>query len=193
MPMRMKRLIQSLCMYFLPNDQLRTRFIRSQHIFDAYGERVYLQNKLIPLYAGLIRFHNNIVVGKKVEFVTHDAIHVVLNGCDPAHRAQEKIGCIEVMDNVFIGANSTILYGVRIGPNAIVAAGSLVNRDVSANSVVGGYLLMFLARLMTLRKNGEMVTQAILGNCARRSRLHRNSFAGICGMPLTGDRWWAKQ
>lgn len=136
--MRMKRLMQSLCLYFLPNNRMRTRFIRSQHIFDAYGERVFLQNKLVPLYAGLIRFHNNIVVGKKVEFVTHDAIDAVLNGCDPAHPVQEKVGCIEVMDNVFIGANSTILYGVRIGPNAIVAAGSVVNRNVPANSVVGG-------------------------------------------------------
>ena len=39
---------------------------------------------------------------------------------------------------VFIGANSTILYGVRIGPNAIVAAGSVVTKDVPPGSVVGG-------------------------------------------------------
>ena len=45
---------------------------------------------------------------------------------------------IEVMDNVFIGCNSTILGGVRIGPNAIVAAGSVVTKDVLPNTVVAG-------------------------------------------------------
>lgn len=42
------------------------------------------------------------------------------------------------MDNVFIGCNSTILYGVKIGPNAVVAAGSLVTKDVPPGSVVAG-------------------------------------------------------
>ena len=42
------------------------------------------------------------------------------------------------MDNVFIGCNSTILNNVRIGPNAIIAAGSVVTKDVPPNSVVAG-------------------------------------------------------
>lgn len=42
------------------------------------------------------------------------------------------------MDNVFIGTNTTIVGGVRIGPNAIVAAGAVVTKDVPPNSVVGG-------------------------------------------------------
>lgn len=50
----------------------------------------------------------------------------------------EKIGCIEIQDNVFIGSKTTILGNVRIGKNVIVAAGSLVNKDVPDNSVVAG-------------------------------------------------------
>ena len=42
------------------------------------------------------------------------------------------------MDNVFIGSGSIILGGVRIGPNAIVAAGSMVNKDVPEGCIVGG-------------------------------------------------------
>ena len=42
------------------------------------------------------------------------------------------------MDNVFIGSNTTILNNVRIGPNVIIAAGSLINKDVPPNSIVGG-------------------------------------------------------
>ncbi|MFR4710124.1 MAG: acyltransferase [Blautia wexlerae] len=38
-------------------------------------------------------------------------------------------------DNVFVGAKSTIMYGVKIGPNAIVEANS---KDVPEGTVVGG-------------------------------------------------------
>ena len=42
------------------------------------------------------------------------------------------------MDNVFIGSGAVILGGVRVGPNAIVAAGSMVNKDVPEGAIVGG-------------------------------------------------------
>ncbi|MFA7075499.1 MAG: acyltransferase [Candidatus Izemoplasmatales bacterium] len=42
------------------------------------------------------------------------------------------------MNNVFVGSGSIILSDVRIGPNAIIAAGSVVTHDVPPNSVVGG-------------------------------------------------------
>lgn len=45
---------------------------------------------------------------------------------------------IEIFDNVFIGARAIIMYGVKIGPNAIVAAGSVVTKDVPEGCVVGG-------------------------------------------------------
>ena len=40
--------------------------------------------------------------------------------------------------NCFIGAHSVILPGVRIGDGSIIAAGSVVNRDVAPNTLVGG-------------------------------------------------------
>lgn len=40
--------------------------------------------------------------------------------------------------NVWIGSNATILQGVTIGDNAVVAAGAVVTKDVAANTVVGG-------------------------------------------------------
>lgn len=45
---------------------------------------------------------------------------------------------IVIGKNVWIGANSTILPGVTIGENAIVAAGAVVSKDVPANAVVAG-------------------------------------------------------
>lgn len=136
--MKLRRLWQTACLYALPKQRMRTACIRKHKIFDMFGDNCYLQNRVVPLYARLIRFHNNVRVGKKVEFVTHDIIHSVLNCMEGTDRCNEMLGCIEVMDNVFIGANSTILYGVRIGPNAIVAAGSVATKDVPPGSVVGG-------------------------------------------------------
>lgn len=45
---------------------------------------------------------------------------------------------IVIEDNVWVGANVTILKGVHIGKNAIIAAGSVVNKDVAQGVVVGG-------------------------------------------------------
>ena len=45
---------------------------------------------------------------------------------------------ITVGDNVWIGCGVIITGGVTIGDNAVVAAGSVVIRDVAANTVVGG-------------------------------------------------------
>ena len=43
-----------------------------------------------------------------------------------------------IEDDVWIGANVTILKGVHVGRGAIIAAGVLVTRDVAPYSVVGG-------------------------------------------------------
>lgn len=50
----------------------------------------------------------------------------------------EKVGCIEIGNNVFIGTGSIILYDTKIGSNVIVAAGSIITKDVPDNVVVAG-------------------------------------------------------
>lgn len=61
-------------------------------------------------------------------------------------RYKEKIGCIKVGNNVFIGSNATILYDVKIGSNVIIGVGSLVNRDISDNSVAVGHLCRVIGK-----------------------------------------------
>ena len=60
-------------------------------------------------------------------------------GANPGEQLSEYyMGTIEIFDNVVIGSDSTILYNTRIGPNAIVAAGSVVTKDVPEGAIVGG-------------------------------------------------------
>ena len=50
----------------------------------------------------------------------------------------DRVGKIDIRDNVFVGHGAILLPGVTIGPNAIVAAGSVVNRDVPPGTIVAG-------------------------------------------------------
>ena len=57
---------------------------------------------------------------------------------DPATRHTLLTKPIVIGRNAWLGANVTVLAGVTIGENAIVAAGSVVTKDVPANTVVAG-------------------------------------------------------
>ncbi len=56
----------------------------------------------------------------------------------PSRRTDMHPAPIVVGRNVWIGSNATILTGVTIGDNAVVAAASVVTKDVPENSVVVG-------------------------------------------------------
>jgi maltose O-acetyltransferase len=55
-----------------------------------------------------------------------------------AYIDESVTGDIHVGDNVFIGSDSVILPGITIGNNSVVAAGSVVTRNVEENTLVGG-------------------------------------------------------
>lgn len=116
----------------------RTKYIVNHKIFAEVGDDFFFQPRVIPLNTEYIKFHNNVSVATNVTFVNHDVSQKVWNNMDPDHECKKYYGCIEVMDNVFIGCNSVILPDVKIGPNAVVAAGSVVTKDVPPGTIVGG-------------------------------------------------------
>ncbi len=78
----------------------------------------------------MVRVGRNVFIGPNVVF------------CDDPHppcpRYKECKGGAIVEDNVRIGANTTVLPGVRIGENSLIGAGSVLTKDVPENSVVAG-------------------------------------------------------
>ena len=66
-------------------------------------------------------------------------------------------GNIVVEDDVWIGTNATILSGVHIGQGAIIAAGSVVTKDVEPYAIVGGVP----AKTIKYRFEPEMIEQLL--------------------------------
>ena len=71
--------------------------------------------------------------------IGHGVVLATLNhDLDPEKRQQLHPAPIRIGKRVWIGANATVTQGVTIGDNAVVAAGAVVNRDVPADTIVGG-------------------------------------------------------
>lgn len=115
----------------------RARYMSRKGLVRGMGENVWFQPRALPNDPNLIRFHNNIVVASGVTFVAHDVINLMI-GRKNGVRLPVNEDCIDVLDDVFIGSGSVILPGVRIGPRAIIAAGTVVTKDVPPDSIVGG-------------------------------------------------------
>ena len=71
--------------------------------------------------------------------IGHNVVLATLNhGISPDERHDLFPAPIHIGKNVWIGANATVLPGVTIGDNAVIAAAAVVTKDVPANVVVGG-------------------------------------------------------
>jgi len=71
--------------------------------------------------------------------IGHQVVFATLNhAIEPEKRKSVIPAPIVLGRNVWVGSNATILQGVTIGDNAIVAAGAVVTKNVGANQIVGG-------------------------------------------------------
>lgn len=83
----------------------------------------------------IITLGNHVHITREVLFITHDGGTLLFRHLVPD---LEITAPIRVGDYVYIGARSIIMPGVTIGDNCIIAAGSIVTKNVPPNSVVGG-------------------------------------------------------
>lgn len=96
------------------------------------GKNVFINFECVFLDLGGITIEDNVLIAPKVSLLSEG--HPV----DPNERQSVVPGHIHIKKNAWIGAGATILPGVTIGENAVVAAGAIVSKDVPANTVVGG-------------------------------------------------------
>lgn len=144
--MKGKRLLYTLRLWVICNSRDRAEYLKKKRVFYSIGNNVTIMDRTVPLYAKLIKIGNNVHIASNVHFVTHDVTYKMLNELKSIFRDSdksevkfhEKVGCIEVGDNVFIGSGTRILYNVKIGNNCVIGADTLINKDIPPNSVVGG-------------------------------------------------------
>ena len=123
----------------------RAEYLKKHHIFKSVGEHCSFMPRKVPLYPNLIKMGDYVSIASNVSFFTHDGIHKVLGentGILPDnlrnHKFVEGIGCIEIGNHVFVAANVSIGYNIKIGDNVVITAGSVVSNDIPSNSVVRG-------------------------------------------------------
>lgn len=95
------------------------------------GDNVFFNYGLDIGCTKSIRIGSNTIIGPMVNIIDTN-FHPV----DMEDRSQSKD--IVISDNVWIGRGAVILPGVTIGPNSVIAAGSIVTRDIPANVLAGG-------------------------------------------------------
>jgi acetyltransferase-like isoleucine patch superfamily enzyme len=97
------------------------------------GRNVFINQNCTLYDLGGIDIADDVMIGPNVSIITSG------HPLDPAQRRACVIAKPVVIErNVWIAAGATIIGGVTIGENAVVAAGSVVTRDVPPNTLVGG-------------------------------------------------------
>lgn len=86
----------------------------------------------------LVWLHKHCRLSSNVTFITHDGGTWAFRNTDDRYRHVIKYGTIEVGEYSFVGANSTIMPGVKIGNNCVIGAGSVVTRSIPDGMVAVG-------------------------------------------------------
>lgn len=100
----------------------------------SVGENFYANHNLIILDGNKVSFGDNVFIAPSCTFST--AGHPIDK--ERRNKGLEYAHPITVGDDVWFGANVTVLPGVKIGSNVVIGAGSLVNKDIPDNSLAFG-------------------------------------------------------
>lgn len=97
------------------------------------GHNVFINQNCTFYDLGGLDIGDDVMIGPNVSIITTG------HPLDPAQRRAVTIGKPIVIErNVWIAAGATIIGGVTVGENSVVAAGAVVTRDVPPNTFVGG-------------------------------------------------------
>lgn len=100
--------------------------------FTTLGKNVFINHACSFLDIGGITIEDDVLIGPRVNITSEN------HPLDPSDRKALTPKPVHIKRNAWIGAGATILPGVTVGENAVVAAGAVVSRDVPANTVVAG-------------------------------------------------------
>ncbi len=106
--------------------------------YSDFGKNISLGRRIFINSGCKFQDQGGVAIGDDC-LIGHNAVMATLNhDLAPNRRADIHPAPIVIGRNVWIGANVTILPGVTIGDNAVIAAAAVVTKDVPDNSIVVG-------------------------------------------------------
>ena len=112
--------------------------------YTDYGKNINIGEEVFINACCHFQDHGGVTIGDGCQ-IGHNVVFATLNHeLEPEKRKTTRPATIVLGKNVWIGSNATILQGVKIGDNAVVAAGAVVTKDVPPNTVVGGVPAKFI-------------------------------------------------
>ncbi len=132
---RHNRLVGAYRRFVKPDGEAWARYLRRHGGLHAVGEHCSVQTNVTITDPAHVRLGNNVRLSGCTLFGHDGAVNMVKRAFGVS---VDAVGAIDIRDNVFIGHQAIVMPGVTIGPNAIVAAGAVVTKDVPPNSVVAG-------------------------------------------------------
>jgi acetyltransferase-like isoleucine patch superfamily enzyme len=118
------------------SSKLYVAYLRKRGVTVGEGTTFFGRSHIDITRPSLVEIGRNCIFTKNVSLLTHGFDWSVLR--EKYGEVLCSSGKVVIEDNVFIGTNTTILKGVRIGRDSIVGAGSVVTRDIPAGSVAVG-------------------------------------------------------
>ena len=115
------------------------------------GNNVGISPNFVIFVRGKVEVGNDVIIGPNVTIVSEN--HSFEKTDIPIRLQGVSRRGVRIGNNCWIGANVTILDGVEIGDNSIIAAGAVVNKNVEPNSIVGGVP----AKLIRTRRSNENI------------------------------------
>jgi len=107
----------------------------------SFGKNVFLNAGCKFQDQGGIEIGDNVLIG-------HNAVLATANhALEPSQNRKLNYAPIKICNNVWLGANVTILQGVTVGEWSVVAAGAVVTKDVEPYSIVGGIPAKFIKKV----------------------------------------------
>lgn len=118
-----------------PGNDEYAEFLKQRGRLNSIGQNCRINIGVNITNPEYVRLGNNVTLSD-CTLLGHDGVVGVLNIAYDVKL--DAVGKIDIKDNVFIGHGAIILPGVTIGPNAVVAAGAVVTKDVQPGIIVGG-------------------------------------------------------
>ena len=115
--------------------------------FITLGKNVFINHACSFLDLGGIIIEDDVLIGPRVNIISES------HPLDPADRQTLLLKQVIIKRNAWIGAAVTILPGVTIGENAVIAAGAVVTKDVPANTIAGGVPAKHIKSLEQKKRN----------------------------------------